>query len=140
MARTAEQENVVMQRGTEKDVRLAALRRFALAITILNLLGHTVLGFEQSWAQPLVALAIAYGTELLLELVSAWTQRRPVQFTGSLNRLITFLLPAHITGLAVAMLIYANDRLWPIIFATIVAISSKVLFRAPVGGRERHFF
>ena len=32
-----------------KDLRLAALRRFAIAITILNVLGHTVLGFEQAW-------------------------------------------------------------------------------------------
>ncbi|NEQ87997.1 MAG: enediyne biosynthesis protein UnbU, partial [Moorea sp. SIO2I5] len=32
--------------------RLGGLRRFAIAITVLNLLGHTVLGFEQSWAQP----------------------------------------------------------------------------------------
>lgn len=130
----------MMQSGAAKDVRVAALRRFALAITVLNLLGHTVLGFEQSWAQPLVALVTAYSTEILLELVSALTQRRPLEFTGSLSRLITFLLPAHITGLAVAMLIYANDRLWPIVFATIVAISSKVLFRAPVGTRQRHFF
>jgi hypothetical protein len=131
----------MMQRGAKKDVRLAALRRFALAITVLNILGHTVLGFEQSWAQPLVALATAYGAELLLELVNAFTERRSVQFAGGgLGRLITFLLPAHITGLAVAMLVYANDRLWPIVFATVVAISSKVVFRAPVGERQRHFF
>jgi hypothetical protein len=40
-------------------IRLGGLRRFAIAISILNILGHTVLGFEQSWAQPLVALATA---------------------------------------------------------------------------------
>ena len=28
------------------DLRLAALRRFAIAITLLNLLGHTFFGFE----------------------------------------------------------------------------------------------
>ncbi|HEY0558088.1 MAG TPA: enediyne biosynthesis protein UnbU, partial [Thermoanaerobaculia bacterium] len=48
-----------------KDMRLAALRRFATAITILNLVGHTVLGFEMSYATPLVALLAAYSTELL---------------------------------------------------------------------------
>ncbi len=36
----------------QKDMRLGALRRFAIAITVLNVLGHTVLGFEQSLAQP----------------------------------------------------------------------------------------
>ncbi|MDB9427884.1 hypothetical protein PJW00_09835 [Microcystis aeruginosa LE3] len=30
--------------------RLAGLRRFAIAITFLNILGHTGLGFEQSSA------------------------------------------------------------------------------------------
>lgn len=128
------------QLGLEKDTRLAALWRFALAITILNILGHTVLGFEQSWAQPLVALAAAYGTELLLEIVNAWSQRRPLQFGGGPGKLVTFLLPAHITGLAVAMLLYANDRLWPIVFASTVAVASKMLFRAPVGKGVRHFF
>lgn len=128
------------QRESQKDTRLAALRRFAVAITILNILGHTVFGFEQSWAQPLVALAAAYATELLLELVNAWSQRRSPQFVGGPGRLITFLLPAHISGLAVAMLLYANDRLWPIVFATAAAIASKVLFRAPVGKGVRHFF
>jgi Na+-translocating ferredoxin:NAD+ oxidoreductase RnfD subunit len=123
-----------------KDMRLAALRRFAIAISILNILGHTVFGFEQSWAQPLVALATAYSTELLLEVVNAWAQRRPLQFAGGPGKLVTFLLPAHISGLAVAMLLYANDRLWPIVFATTVAITSKVLFRAPVGKGVRHFF
>ena len=62
--------------------RLPALRRFAVAITILNVLGHFVLGFEQSWAQPLVALATAYRVELILEGVGAWAERRPPQFRG----------------------------------------------------------
>jgi hypothetical protein len=53
------------------DLRLVALRRFAFAITVLNLLGHGFLGFEQSWAQPLAALATAYAAELLIEFVDA---------------------------------------------------------------------
>ena len=56
--------------------RLGGLRRFAVAITILNILGHTVLGFEQSWAQPLVAPGTAYGLEFLLELLGAWSAGR----------------------------------------------------------------
>ena len=119
--------------------RLAGLRRFAIAITFLNLLGHTILGFEQSFAQPLVALFTAYSTEILLELIDAKLNQHPPQFAGGLRHLIDFLLPAHITGLAVAMLLYANDQLLPIAFATTVAIGSKAIFRAPVGKGTRHF-
>jgi enediyne biosynthesis protein E5 len=39
-----------------QNKRVAGLWRFATAITALNILGHTVLGFEQAWATPLVAL------------------------------------------------------------------------------------
>ena len=124
----------------EKSTRLAGLRRFAVAITVLNILGHTLFGFEQSVAQPVVALLTAYGMELLLETISAWSQRRKPQFGGSALNLLDFLLPAHITALAVAMLIYANDRLWVIAFATAAAIGSKVIFRAPVGKGTRHFY
>jgi hypothetical protein len=120
--------------------RLGGLRRFAVAITVLNLLGHTVLGFEQSWAQPLVALATAYSLELLLEVLEAWGQRRPCRFAGGWRPLLDFLLSAHISGLAVAMLLYANDRLWPIAFAAAVAMASKVLLRAPIGAGTRHVF
>ena len=58
-----------------------------LAITILNVLGHFVLGFEQSWAQPLVAVFTAYSVELILEALSAWTQRRRPHFAGGLGAL-----------------------------------------------------
>jgi len=121
-------------------IRLGGLRRFAIAISILNILGHTVLGFEQSWAQPLVALATAYSLELLLEVLNCWSNGRKPAFTGSLRSFIDFLLPAHISGLAVGMLVYANDRLWVVAFAVSVAITSKILFRAPVGGKYRHFY
>ena len=118
--------------------RLAALRRFAVAITLLTVLGHFVLGFEQSWAQPLVALATAYSAELILEGVAAWAERRAPRFRGGWGALVEFLLPAHITGLAVAMLLYANDRLWPIAFAAALGVGSKTLIRVPVGRGARH--
>lgn len=124
----------------DKYDRLSGLRRFAVAITILNLLGHTVFGFEQSWAQPVVALATTYSMELLLELLNAWSHRRKPMFGGGLRCLVDFLLPAHISGLAVAMLLYANDRLWPIVFASAAAIASKVILRVPVGKGVRHFY
>lgn len=118
--------------------RLAGLRRFAIAITFLNLLGHTVFGFEQSWAQPLIALVTAYSVELLLETIDAKINRQQPRFIGNFGKFIDFLLPAHITALAVAMLLYANERLLPIVFATAVAIASKAIFRLP--GGKRHFF
>ena len=126
--------------STGPSDRLAALRRFAVAITLLNVLGHFVLGFEQSWAQPLVALATAYSVELILEGVGAWAERRSPQFLGGWCALVDFLLPAHITALAVSMLLYANDRLWPIAFATAVGVGSKTLIRVPVGRGVRHCF
>ena len=118
--------------------RLAALRRFAAAITVFNLLGHTVFGFEQSWAQPLVSLFTAYSCELFLEWAEARAQGRIARFAGGWKNFINFLLPAHITGLAVAMLLYASDHLLPIIFASALAIASKATFR--VGSARRHFF
>lgn len=127
--------------GNWKDSnRLGGLRRFAVAISVLNILGHTVFGFEQAWATPLVSLAAAYSTELLLEWVDARLSHRPVRFRGGLMRLIDFLLSAHITGLAVAMLLYANDRLWPVAFAASAAIASKSIFRVPLVKGSCHFF
>ncbi|MGD2113770.1 MAG: enediyne biosynthesis protein UnbU [Acidobacteriota bacterium] len=126
------------QRLAKRDVRLVALRRFSFAITLFNVLGHTVLGFEQSWAQPLVALAAAYSVELLLEWIDARSNGQEPRFAGSPGALFHFLLPAHITGLACSMLLYANDRLMPMVFAVVVALASKRLLRAPVGRGRRH--
>lgn len=121
--------------------RLGGLRRFAIAITVLNILGHAFFGFEQSLAQPLAALAAAYCTELLLEIIDARCNRRPLRFLGGgPRRFIDFLLSAHISGLACAMLLYANERLGPVMFAAVVAICSKAVLRAPFGNGTRHFF
>ena len=124
----------------ENAIRLGGLRRFAVAITALNILGHAYFGFEQSLAQPLMALATAYAVELGLEFVDARLNRRTPRYAGGMVSLVNFLLPAHITGLAVAMLTYANDRLWPVAFATAVACGSKLIFRIPAGRGSRHFF
>jgi Na+-translocating ferredoxin:NAD+ oxidoreductase RnfD subunit len=120
-------------------MRLAALRRFAITISVLNLLGHTVLGFENSWAQMFVALGTAYAAELLLEIVDASTSGRPRRFEGGIVNFIDFLLPAHISGLAVSMLLYTGELLLPFAFASAVAIASKALFTFPVNDSERHF-
>lgn len=126
--------------GKRSD-RLGGLRRFAIAITVLNILGHAFFGFEQSLAQPVAALVAAYSVELLLEFIDARCNRRAPRFLGGgARRFVEFLLSAHITGLACAMLLYANERLGPVIFASVVAICSKCLLRAPVERGTRHFF
>lgn len=120
--------------------RIGGLRRFGIAITVLNLLGHFYFGFEQSYAQPIVALLTAYSLEIILEVTAANVADRSYKFSGGLMNAVDFLLPAHITALAVSMLIYANDRLWVVCFATSVAIGSKVLFQLSSGRGSRHFF
>lgn len=122
------------------DLRLAALRRFAIAITTLNLVGRLLLGFETSWAQVLAAMLAAYGVELALELVDARARRRPLAFAVRRPlELVNFLLPAHITAMACAMLLFASDRLWPFAFAAGTGVASKAIFRTRVGAGERHF-
>lgn len=123
-----------------RDMRVAALGRFAIAISTLNILGHFYLGFEQSWAQPLVGLATAYLVELLLETLSAWGEGRTPRYRGGINNFLSLILPAHITGLAVPMLLYANDHFWPIVMGVTIGIASKYLFRVRVGNGSRHFF
>jgi hypothetical protein len=121
------------------DRRLTALRRFAIGITVLNLLGHLFFGFEPAWAALVVAPLAAYATELLLETVTAWSTRRRPRFLGGPRSLVDFLLSPHITGCAVAMLLYGNTRVMPVVFAAVVAITSKTLLRVPAGRSSRHF-
>ena len=122
------------------NMRLAALRRFAITITVLNLLGRTVLGFENSWAQMFVAILAAYFTELILEVVEALANKKTPRFMGSgITNFIDFLLPAHISGMAVSMLLYSGDLLLPFAFASAVSIASKALLTVKVNNAERHF-
>jgi hypothetical protein len=123
--------------------RLGGLHRFAAAITLLNLVGHGFLGFETSWMHPIVAVATGYSLEILLETVEARAQRRRLRFVGEGPMgFVNFLLSAHISGLAVSMLLYPNGQLLPVVFATAAAIGSKAVFRVTVpgnaGGRRRH--
>jgi len=119
--------------------RLGGLRRFAVAITVLNLLGHTWFGFEQSWAQPLLALATTYTCELFAEWMDARSHERKARFLGGWRKTIDFLLPAHITGLAISMLLYSGDCVLPTMFAAAVAIASKATLRVTFQRQKRHF-
>jgi len=125
---------------TPEQVRLGALVRFASGITILTIFGHAILGFETSILQLLVCVGSAYAAEMLLETVGAWSEgRKPAFVGGGVKRLIIFLLPAHITGFAIAMLIYPGDRLLPFAYAALMGITSKSIFTVVSRGRRRHF-
>ncbi len=131
----ATSQPTVVEKRHQPD-QLGGLRRFALAITVFTLLGHFWLGFEQSYAQPLASVAAAYVTQLLLDALESWAQHRRPRFTTGFGALVNGLLSAHISGLACAMLLYANDRIWVVCFASAVAIASKTLFRVPVGSAQ----
>ena len=119
---------------------ITALRRFAISMSIFNVVGFWLLGFEQPWLWPLIALATGYSVEIVLEAIGAVAEKRPARFRGGGPLgLVNFLLPAHITSLAVNMLIYVNDRVLVMIFAVTVAVGAKWVLRAPVKGRLRHF-
>ncbi|MBL8473246.1 MAG: RnfABCDGE type electron transport complex subunit D [Rhodocyclaceae bacterium] len=122
----------------QPDLRLAALRRFGTAISVLTLVGHGFLGFEQAPAHVAMALATAYTLELATEWLLARLQNRPARYRGGWRKFIDFMLPGHITGLACAMLLYTNERFWVLAFAVAVAVGSKSLLRVPVGRATLH--
>src|SRR5881394_2594932 len=122
-------------------LRLFALWYFTTLMTIWNIVGHTRLGFEQSWATPLTAILTATVTSMLLEWVHARATGRAIRFTQGGASFLNFLPACLIPGFACGMLLYSNERLWPVIFAVVLSIGSKVILRAPVGnGHTQHIF
>lgn len=125
--------------GGPDDPRSAALRRFGLSISVLTVLGHTVLGFEQAYLTPVVAVVAALLAEAALTTLDALARgERPWYAVRSVGALVDLLLPAYITALACAMLLYANDRLMPTVLATVAGVASKYIVRVRVAGRLRH--
>jgi hypothetical protein len=123
-----------------KDPRYLALRNFAISISVFNIFGYTLLGFEQPWIWPIFAVLVGYTTEIVFEMISAWAYRRPPRFRGrGFRGLYEFLLPSHITALAVNMLLYANNQFLPVVFGVIVGVGAKHVLQAPIGGRMRHY-
>jgi hypothetical protein len=124
----------------KKDPRYLSLRNFALSISVFNIFGYTLLGWEQPYIWPIFAVLTAYATEFVFELISAAAENRQPGFMGKDFRgFMLFWLPAHITGLACNMLLYANNQWWPVMFCVIIAVSQKHVLRAPIAGRMRHF-
>ncbi|MEU6039506.1 enediyne biosynthesis protein [Actinomadura sp. NPDC047616] len=117
-----------------------ALRNFAISMSVFNIFGYTVLGFEQPWIWPFIALATGYTFEIFLEVIGARVEGRRPRFLGNGWRgVMEFLYPAHITALAMNMLIYVNDQVWVMVFGVMVAVGAKWVLRAPVRGRMRHY-
>jgi len=119
---------------------ITALRRFAISISVFNTAGYIFLGFEQPWIWPFVAIATGYTVELVLEKIGSRVEGRAPRYAGNgFKGLMEFLFPAHITSIALNMLIYVNDRIWVMIFAVTLAVAAKWILRAPVRGRLRHY-
>ncbi len=68
-----------------------------------------------------------------------WPIRKRFDSRRGVTNFIDFLLPAHISGMAVSMLLYCGDLLLPFAFASVVAIASKALLTVKVNNSERHF-
>ena len=51
-------------------LRLFALWYFTTLMTVWNILGHVKLGFEQSWATPVVAISTAVLVSMFLDCVA----------------------------------------------------------------------
>lgn len=120
--------------------RTFALLYFVGLLVVWNLFGHTVLGFEQSWAQLLTATGTACAAQVFFDVLHAKITGRPVRLKKDPLGLLTFFAPALISGIALGMLLLPNKLLLPFAFASIVAIASKVVFRAPLGGgKTQHF-
>ena len=141
MKRKAFNTTVLFYPNNNPKLRLFALWYFTTLMIVWNVVGHTVLGFEQSWATPIVAITTAIAVSMLLDWVDARAKDRELRFTGSIGAFLNFLPASLIPGFACGMLLYANERLWPVVFAVVLSIGSKVILRAPVGnGHTQHIF
>ena len=115
------------------------LRTSATLATVFTLLGHTVLGFEQSWAQLFVALITGYSCALFFEWVDARANGVTPGYQGGFRKLVDFLLSAHMTSITLSFLLYVNQRLWIMALAVALAIGSKYVLRVRQRGRLQHF-
>jgi enediyne biosynthesis protein E5 len=118
-----------------------ALKLTATTATVFALLGHTVLGFEQTVLQMLIALATGYSTAIILEWIDARVHGRQPPFLGNgLSGWVNFLAAPHMTSITTSFLIYTGSFNLAMVFTVALAIASKYIFRVRIGGRWRHFF
>lgn len=113
--------------GRKRD---EAFRRLAESLTLITVLGHTVLGFEQSCLAPVVGVLTGVAAEFTLETVEAWSRRRPPRYLGVPRaRVAAFFLPSYVCGLLCAMLLYGNGHLMPVALAVLVGVGGTYVFR-----------
>ena len=129
-----------VRQKTDRVDRLAGLRRFAIAITLFNVLGHLWFGFEQSYAQPLVSLLAAYSTELALSLSTPGPWAGPCESSPTCAAWSTFSSPRKLPAWRweCSFTPTIGSGWWH--SAQSVAIASKAIFRFKVGQDYRHFF
>ena len=120
--------------------RMFALCYFGALILLWNIAGHTILGFEQSWATPIAAVLAAAAMTWLQEYLRAWAHGEQPRWQGGAAAIASTFIPAVIPGLAVGMLLYPNESLMPVIFASVLSIASKALVRVPLDGASQHVF
>lgn len=124
-----------------RDPRTGNRTAAALA-TLLTLLGHSLLGFEQAVVHVFVALATGYACAILFETVDARANGRPPGYAGGgWRKVADFLVSVHMTSITTSFLIYTNTRVAILAFAVALAVGSKYLFRVKTpNGRYVHFF
>lgn len=116
------------------------LRMSATLATVFTILGHTVFGFEQSWAQVVVALLTGYTCAMFFEWVDARANGiTPAYAGGGVRKLVDFLLSAHMTSITMSFLLFVNKQLWIMALAVTLAIGSKYVLRVRQNGRLQHF-
>jgi enediyne biosynthesis protein E5 len=80
-------------------MRFFALWYFTILLIAWTILGDTVLGFEQSYAQPIVGVLAACIVAFFLEWLDARMNQRTPRFAGSTANVVNFLPPCIIPGL-----------------------------------------
>lgn len=124
-----------------RDPRTGNRTAAALA-TLLTVLGHAVLGFEQAIIHVFVAVGTGYLCAYLFETVDARANNRPAGYEGGgWKKFVDYFVSVHMTSITTSFLIYTNVRLWVLAFAVALAVGSKYLFRVKrPDGRYIHFF
>jgi enediyne biosynthesis protein E5 len=123
----------------KRRLLMALINSSALA-TLLTILGHTVLGFEQSLAQLATCIVTGYVACLFFETIDGWSEKRAPRYMGGGKKgFFLFLLSNHMTSITISFLVYPGSSRAVLAFAVVAAIASKYLFRITIDGRKRHF-
>jgi enediyne biosynthesis protein E5 len=122
-----------------KRLLMGLINSSALA-TLLTVLGHTLLGFEQSLSQLATAIVTGYACAIGFESLDAWAQKRSPRYLGEgVAGFLLFMISNHMTSITLSFLVYPGDLHGVMAFTVACAIASKYLFRVRVDGKLKHF-